>query len=93
MVLGEKEKDLPTIVDNLAKDIFEVSGGQVRSEVEKAEKGIREKIKEAFKKKVAMIIIISVACATLVVTMLFWLITRKKKIKTITKTNCTKTKK
>ncbi|MFB0638045.1 MAG: hypothetical protein AB2N28_0680 [Candidatus Phytoplasma solani] len=93
MVLGEKEKDLPTIVDNLAKDIFEVSGGQVRSEVEKAKEGIQEKIKEAVKKKVAMIIIISVACATLVVTMLFWLITRKKKIKTITKTNCTKTKK
>ncbi|MGZ3139734.1 hypothetical protein PSOLA_00700 [Candidatus Phytoplasma solani] len=93
MVLGEKEKDLPTIVDNLAKDIFEVSGGQVRSEVEKAKEGIQEKTEEAVKKKVAMIIIISVACATLVVTMLFWLITRKKKIKTITKTNCTKTKK
>ncbi|MBS2126271.1 hypothetical protein J8J04_00955 ['Fragaria x ananassa' phyllody phytoplasma] len=76
--LGEKLTDLPDIISFLSRKILEVTGNHVKNEVIKAKIEVPEKAKKAVREHVTKIIIASVSSATLLVTMIYWMVLKKR---------------
>ncbi|MBP5836244.1 hypothetical protein [Candidatus Phytoplasma meliae] len=79
--LGEKSTNLSQIISFLSRQIFEVTGKHVKNEVVKAEIEIPEKAKKAVGEHVTKIIIASVSSVSLLVTMIYWMVLKKRSSK------------